>query len=147
MTESRKKILEMLAQSKITAEEAYRLLSVLDSTESAQADGPKVETAVKAKPKYLRVTVLPNPESENAPNVDRVNVRVPMSLIRAGIKLTSLIPAEAREKVNGVLRDKGIDFDVRNVKPEDLEELIEALSDMQVDVESAKGERVKVFVE
>jgi phenylpyruvate tautomerase PptA (4-oxalocrotonate tautomerase family) len=36
---------------------------------------------------------------------------------------------------------------VRNVKPEDIEELIEALSDLEVDVVSAKGEKVKVFVE
>ena len=53
----------------------------------------------------------------------------------------------AREKVNGALREKGIDFDVRNVKPEEIEGLIEALSDLEVDVLSSKGEKVKVFVE
>ena len=31
MTESRKKILEMLAQNKISADEAYRLLNVIDA--------------------------------------------------------------------------------------------------------------------
>ncbi len=70
-----------------------------------------------------------------------------MSLIRAGIKLTSLIPTEARDKVNAALLEKGIDFDVRNVKPEDIEELIEALGELEVDVVSSKGEKVKVFVE
>jgi len=147
MTENQKKVLEMLAENKITVDEAHRLLNVLNSNEEPPVDTPKAEAAVKVKPKYLRVTVLPNAENENASNVDRVNVRVPMSLIRAGIKLTSLIPPEAREKVNGALREKGIDFDVRNVKPEDLEELIEALGDMEIDVNSAKGEKVKVFVE
>ena len=49
--------------------------------------------------------------------------------------------------MNGALREKGIDFDVRNVKPEDIEELIEALSDLEVDVVSSEGEKVKVFVE
>jgi hypothetical protein len=147
MTENKKKILEMLAEKKISVDDAYRLLDVIDSGETGEEGTPKTETAVKAKPKYLRVTVLPDPEHENAKNVDRVNVRVPMSLIHAGIKFTSLIPPEARDKVNGALREKGIDFDVRNVKPEDLEELIEALSDLEVDVISSNGERVKVFVE
>jgi len=147
MTESRKKILEMLAEKKISVDDAYRLLSVIDSTESGQESTSKAGAAAKAKPKYLRVTVLPDAEHEHSQNVDRVNVRVPMSLIRAGIKLTSLIPAEARDKVNGALREKGIDFDVRNIKPEDIEELIGALSDLEVDVVSAKGEKVKVFVE
>jgi hypothetical protein len=147
MTENQKKILEMLAEKKISVDDAYRLLNVIDSAESGQESTLKTEAAVKAKPKYLRVTVLPDPSNQQTQNVDRVNVRVPMSLIHAGIKLTSLIPPEARDKVNGALREKGIDFDVRNVKPEDFEELIEALSDLEVDVVSGKGERVKVFVE
>ncbi len=147
MTENKKKILEMLAEKKISVDDACRLLSAIDSTEGGQEKAPKTEAAGKAKPKYLRVTVLPDAEHENSKNVDRVNVRVPMSLIRAGIKLTSLIPSEARDKVNGALREKGIDFDVRNLKPEDIETLIESLSELEVDVVSAKGEKVKVFVE
>ena len=147
MSENKKKILEMLAQNKISADEAYRLLNVIESGESTRGKTDKTATAMKEKAKYLRVTVLPDAEHEHSGNVDRVNVRVPMSLIRAGIKLTSLIPPEARDKVHGALREKGIDFDVRNVKQEDIEELIEALSDLEVDVVSAKGEKVKVFVE
>lgn len=147
MTESQKKILEMLADKKISTDEAYRLLNALDSGDSGSKDPPKEGTVIGKKAKYLRVTVMPDPERGNAEDVDRVNVRVPMNLIRAGIKLTSLIPSEATDKVNEALKDKGINFDVRNVKPEDLEELVLALADLEVDVSSAKGEKVKVFVE
>jgi len=63
------------------------------------------------------------------------------------MKFTSLLPPEARDKVTGALREKGIDFDMRNLKPEDLDELLEALSDLEVDVASSDGETVKVFVE
>ena len=147
MNDNQKKILQMLADNKISVDDAYRLLNVIDFAGGGEESTMGSETMVKVKPKYLRVTVLPDTSNEHSQNVDRVNVRVPMSLIRAGIKLTSLIPPEARDKVNGALREKGIDFDVRNVKPEDIEELIEALSDLEVDVLSSKGEKVKVFVE
>jgi len=160
MTENKKKILEMLAQNKISADEAYRLLSAVDSEEGGHGNAGHENTgskgtAVKAKPKYLRVTVTPSAEGTSSGkgnlfqdgNVGRVNVRVPMSLIRAGIKLTSLIPPEALDKANNALREKGINFDVRNIKSEDIEGLIEALGDMEIDVEGAKGEKVKVFVE
>ncbi len=147
MTDNKKRILEMLAQNKISADDAYRLLIALDAGDSGRESTDKSETTRKEKAKYLRVTVLPTPDAEQSGDVDRVNVRVPMSLIRAGIKLTSLIPPEARDKVNGALREKGIDFDMRNLKPEDIEELIEALSDLEVDVMSRKGEKVRVFVE
>jgi len=146
VTENKKKILEMLAENKISTDDAYRLLNVIDSEEGGQGSTPKAEPEGKARPKYLRVNVMPDPDAENSSG-DRVNVRVPMSLIRAGIKLTSLIPPEAMDKVNGALRDKGINFDVRSVKAEDIEELIEALGELEVDVMSARGEKVKVFVE
>jgi len=160
MTENKKKILEMLAQNKISADEAYRLLSAVDSGEGGHGNAGHEDTGskgteVKGKPRYLRVTVTPGAEGTSSGNgglfkdgnVGRVNVRVPMSLIRAGIKLTSLIPPEALDKANKALREKGINFDVRNIKSEDIEELIEALGDMEIDVEGGKGEKVKVFVE
>ena len=146
MSDNQKKILEMLADKKISVDEAQRLLKLVDTDGVSSEDSPGIKTGVKDRPKYLRVTVLPDSANENSQNVDRVNVRVPMSLIRAGIKLTSLIPNEAMDKLNGALQEKGINFDVRNIKSEDIKELVEALGDMQVDVETAKGERVRVYV-
>ena len=146
MSENQKKILEMLAENKINTDEAYRLLNVLDAGEAGTESAPGPESGVKKQAKYLRVTINPG-ENAGPGHRDRVNVRVPMSLIRAGIKLTSLIPPHAKDKIDGALRDKGIDFDINSIKKEDLEELIEALGDMEVDVESGHGEKVKVFVE
>ena len=152
MSDNKKKILEMLADDKISADEAYRLLSAIDAGEAGNRDSgregsPKSETSTSGRSKYLRVTVLPGNKHADPEHADRVNVRVPMSLIRAGIKLTALIPPEALDKANNALKEKGINFDVRSIKNEDIEGLIEALGDMQVDVETAKGESVKVFVE
>jgi len=141
MSENQKKVLEMLANKMISVDEAHRLLSVLEPEGSASESSPKTGTAVKTRAKYLRVCVLGGSAG------DHVNVRVPMTLIRSGMKFTSLLPAEARDKVTGALRDKGIDFDMRNLKPEDLDEFIEALSDLEVKVVGSDGEIVKVFVE
>jgi hypothetical protein len=147
MDENKKRILEMLAQNKISTNEAYRLLSALES-EGNEAEGtPEAGTAARMKSKYLRVCVVPGHEREHGGKADRVNIRVPMALIRAGMKFTSLLPPEARDKVNGALHEKGIDFDMRNLKPEDMDQLLEALSDLEVDVASSDGETVKVFVE
>jgi uncharacterized protein (DUF849 family) len=148
MTDTQKKVLEMLAQNKISADEAYRLLNAIGGEGERQVppqDEPRSQS--RSKPKYLRVTIQPNPDNPDAAKYDRVNVRVPLSLIRAGMRLTSLIPPNAYDKINGSLKEKGIDFDLRSIKPEDLEEIIEALGDMQIDVEGGRGERVRVFAE
>jgi len=146
MSESTKRILDMLAANKVTSDEAYRLLTALKNAEEAESDAGGEFQAPKKNPKYLRVTVTPG---EDAPSdkQDRVNIRVPISLIRTGMKLAYLIPPQAYDHIDGALKDKGIQFDIRNIKKEDLSELIDALSDMEIDVESGQGEKVKVFVE
>ena len=147
MSENRKKILEMLAENKISADEAYRLLAALDANREETESLPETKPSARTPPKYLRVTVMPGKDHRDPSHADRINVRVPLSLIRAGIKLAALIPPQAHDKVNGALKDKGFDFDLRNLKKEDLEELVEALSDMHVDVESGRGEKIRIFVE
>src|SRR5580658_5241258 len=100
MNEDRRKILEMLASGKITADEAERLLAAMEN-------GPAAPTATPGrKPQFLRVQV----EDEGRKGPVKVNVRVPMQLLRAGVKLASLIPPEARERVNGHLRREGVPF-------------------------------------
>jgi hypothetical protein len=145
MSENRTRILEMLAEKKITVDEAERLLAVAGNEENTETNFTPTNTTNNKIPKYLRVVVEPGPGSTGAEDVDKVNVRVPMNLIRAGMKLTSLIPPHASDKMNEAMREKGIDFDLRNMKPEDLEDLINALSDLEVDVDGKT--KVHVFAE
>lgn len=146
MSESTKRILDLLSENKITSEEAYKLLDALKNSSDTSNTADK-NYAPKKTPKYLRVTVLPGDITAHPDKQERVNVRIPISLIRTGIKLTSLIPPQAYDHIDGALKDKGIEFDLRNLKKEDLEEIIEALADMEIDVEGSHGEKVKVFVE
>jgi len=161
MSENQKKILEMLANKKISVDEAYRLLNALKTETGAPEGGGGAGMTAKPKPKYLRVCVAPrrghkhegheheeheHEGHEHDEDAELVNVRVPMALIRSGMKFTSLLPSEARDKVNDALHEKGIDLDMRNMKPEDLEEIIQALDDLEVNVVNEK-EVVRVFVE
>jgi hypothetical protein len=140
MNNNQKKILEMLAENKISVAEAERLFSLTDSGQDSEVKSPR------KNPKYLRVNIQPLAGSSQPGESERVNVRVPMSLLRAGMKLASIIPPSAYENVDSALKDKGIKFDLRDIKPENIEDLIEALGDMEVDIEDAKN-RVKVYTE
>jgi Fe-S-cluster formation regulator IscX/YfhJ len=142
MSDNQRRILDMLAEGKISADEAQKLLAAIGSG----GDEPKSTGVPPRSPRYLRVVIQPNPDAPKGDDVKRVNVRVPVALIRAGIKFTSLIPADASDQVNEALKEKGIDFDVRNLKPEDLEELIAAMHDLEVDIQNGQ-EKVHVYVE
>jgi antitoxin component of RelBE/YafQ-DinJ toxin-antitoxin module len=73
-----------------------------------------------------------------------------MQLLRAGVKLAGLIPPQALNRANVAIHEKGIPFDLSQIKPENLEELIDQLSDLSVDVDQndhAAKVKVKVFCE
>ncbi|MGD0192273.1 MAG: hypothetical protein ABSD74_16155 [Rhizomicrobium sp.] len=143
MGEHRRQILDMLASGKITADEAERLIAALERDPASQGGAP----AARSAPKYLRVVVDAD-ELGGTDTLTKVNIRVPLQLLRAGVKLASLIPQDAREHVNEALREKGVAFDMSQLKPENIEELIEQLNDLTVDVDQPRRKvKVKVFCE
>jgi hypothetical protein len=144
MSEDRSRILNLLAGGKITAEEAERLLDALDaSTGAATAPaGPAIQgdsrPLIEALPKYLYVKVL-------AANGDNVDVKIPIALVRSGLKLTSLIPPQAMDQINDSMSQHGMSVDLSNFKPEDIDELVGALRDMEVNVDAKNGDTVRVY--
>jgi hypothetical protein len=137
MSVERKKVLEMLAEGKINPEEAERLIDRL--IHSSEEDRTAVEPGSgegrpAGKLKYLRVVV-------NSHDNDRVNIRIPLELVRTGIKLTTMLPAEANEK----LAEKGVDLS--HLGKLQGEQLIEALRELNVDIDSSDGDKVRIFCE
>jgi hypothetical protein len=145
MIEDRRSILQMLSESKITLDEADRLIAAL---ERGHADAPQSSDRPpvgynRAPSKYLRV-IVDTDEDEGGPT--KVNVRVPMQLLRAGVRLASIIPPHARDKVNAAMAENGVPFDINALKPENLEELVEQLNDLTVDVDQERT-KVRIFCE
>lgn len=145
MVENKKKVLELLADKKISVDEAVKLLALVDQPETGRQEAVE-GVLIKKKPKYLRVVIKPGDESHNRADFERVNIRVPLSLIRAGVKFTSLIPNDAADKVDDALKEKGIHFNLRNIKDEDIDQLVEALGDLEVDIEGGR-EKVNIYTE
>lgn len=151
MSENRKQILEMLSDGKISADEADRLLGALGENTLV---GDK---SARPKAKYLRIVV----ESEDGHHPHKhphhghgeqhggpvkVNIRVPLQFLRAGVKLASLIPVQAQQHVNEALREHGMKMDLSQLKPENLEELVDHLQDLTVDVDE-RSNKVRIFCE
>ena len=138
MNENSRRVLEMLSEGKVSVDEAERLLSLVD-------EEPETTTAVQplappqAARRYLRVTV----DSDEDEHVD---VRVPLALIKAGVKLHTLLPAQAATGINTALQDNGINVDIDNLRTEDLEQLIDALSEIEVNIQDG-DDKVRVYCE
>src|SRR5665213_3715119 len=101
MSEDRKQILQMLAEGKVNADEAERLIAAL---EAGSASTTTDRAPRSGSPKYLRVMV---DTEDGVATPTKVNIRVPMQLLRAGVRLSALIPAPARDQVNTAMRENG----------------------------------------
>ncbi len=145
MSEHRRQILEMLSEGKISADEAERLISAFEEP-AAKSSPPESVSAGKNPPKYLRVQVDSEGDGgQEGPT--KVNVRVPMQLLRAGVRLAGLLPAQALHRANHAMQEQGIPIDLTQIKPENLEELVDQLNDLTVDVDQKEaGTKVRVRV-
>ena len=100
MSEDRRSILNMLGQGKITPDEAERLLAAMEREPARSLPGgdPPPAGHNKPAPKYLRVTVDTD-DDEDGPT--KVNVRVPMQLLRAGVRRDHAGEPHARCRAGG----------------------------------------------
>jgi hypothetical protein len=141
MSAERKKVLELLATGKITTEEAEKLLNRLDTLAGAESESGSAAVFSEAKPsdskplRYLRVEV------EKPGSSDNVNVRIPLSFIRASAGLNLLLPQNVQDK----LYANGVDIgSLSRLKGQELENV---LKELNIQVDESGGKKVRVFCE
>jgi hypothetical protein len=146
MNENRRQILDMLADGKLTVDQAERLLTAVDSGGPAgyTAAGTVAGATVKTRAKYIRVLVEADESMTGMKGSTSVNVRVPIQLLRSGVRLASLIPTQAHDQLDEAFSKHGVPITLSQIKPENLEELIDQLEDLTVDIEGKEGNTTKV---
>lgn len=145
MSDEKRQILDMLAEKKITVDDAEKLLEALGSIGSSEseADSGSGNSTIQMKktPKFLKILVTPKNEKG-----DSVKIKIPLFLIKAGVKLGSILPVEARDKLNKAMGEKGFDFDLNKLDSKSLDELLKALQEFSIDVDD-EDETVKIYCE
>jgi hypothetical protein len=136
MNEERKKVLKMLSDGKISADEAERLLDVLGDKTTETSPQTALTETLDNLPRYLFVKV-------DSVDGDKVNIRVPLKLVKAGIKLKALLPQDAQDKINTKLKEKGINLD--DFKAENFKDILDALTEFEMKVDEKKGDTVRIY--
>lgn len=98
MKEEMRKILKMVEEKKITAEEAERLINAIEPENGGVAQG--YSSAGDGNEKFLRIKVVEN-------GANKVNVNIPLSLVEAGLKLGTQIGGQFEPKLEAL---RSIDF-------------------------------------
>jgi len=127
-SEERLKILTMIQNGKITAEEGARLIDALEErgVRARPEDAPP-DSSVQRRQRWFRIRI-----TDARSGKPRVNVRLPVDLVSAGLKMGARLSPE-----------------VQGLSAEKIMEWIDAGAFGQVaDLESGEsGERIEVFIE
>jgi len=125
MREETRKVLEMLSQGKVSVLEAEQLLSAVDTSTSQASDEKKPE------PKYFRILV--NKPAREGKKAEAVNIRVPMTVVRGGLRLGALVPGMLNNKK--IQLGNGNELDLSKLTYTDLEAMIKDIGELTVDVD------------
>jgi hypothetical protein len=146
VSDETRRILDLLARGTITVDDADELLKAARAESPAAPDTgspsasarPGSATQTAAPPsaaRFLRIEVR-TAANEWRPE-KQVNVRVPLAMVRGGMRLGALVPGTG-ERIAQVLRDRGVDFDISRLEPAQLEALLQQIGEMTIDVDQGK---------
>ncbi len=132
MSEETRQVLEMLSNGKVSVQEAEQLLQAVGAA-GPSADEPKAE------PRYFRILV--NKPAREGKKAENVNIRVPMTVVRGGLRIGSLFPSILAKKK--VQLANGSELDLSKVTYTDLEAMIKDIGELSVDVDGDAQVRIR----
>jgi hypothetical protein len=125
MSNDTRRILEMVSQGKISVQEADELLAAVAG---AHAEAAAPVGSEKKEARWLRISI---DKQGDGGRHKEVNMRVPVSIVRAGVRLSALMP-------------QGIH--VSRIDPKQLEQVISSMGEMVIDVDNGRA-RVRIGCE
>lgn len=140
MSDDRRRVLDLLAQGKITVDEADQLLRALGATPAAEPPAASASASGDAskKPRYIRIAVHKPANGRDA--AEDINIRVPVPMIKGGMRLGALLPGFIGDRIASRLRERGVDFDLTKLDPAAIQAMFQELSEGGIDVESGKAQ-------
>lgn len=142
MSDERRRVLDLLAQGKITVDEADQLLRALGSaaapSQATPADAGASSADTSKKPRFIRIVV--HKPANGRESAEDVNIRIPIPMIKGGMRLGALIPGYWGERIASRMRERGMDVDFTNLDPNAIEAVFRELNEMGIDIDSPKGQ-------
>jgi len=136
MNEHRRRILDLLAAGKITAEEADQLLAALPAEPSS--NDPEKDTGRR---QYFRIEVRKPAQGDQREK--KVDIRVPVNVVRSGLRLGSLLRGFKDDRwgtrLSERLKARGLDVDFDQLDMAQLDALLGEVGDVSIDVDDGRA--------
>jgi hypothetical protein len=136
MNDDTRRVLDLLAQGKITVDEADQLLRAIAApAPGAAASGP--DEAARPALRWVRIAL--HKQAKEGHKDKDVNIRVPISIVRSGMRLGALIPGLAGDQVAAKMRERGLDVDFSKLDAAAIDAILKDLGETNIEIDSGKA--------
>ncbi len=136
MSEESRKILEMVSNGTVSVQEAEQLLQAVGGNGANGAAPGDVAGTPPPNPRYFRIIV--NKPPRDGKKAETVNIKVPITVVRGGLRLSALFPGMLGKKK--IQLDNGSEIDLSKVSYADLEAMIKDIGELTVDVDGGDAQ-------
>src|SRR5471032_3256873 len=143
-TDDTRRILDMLSQGKITVDEAGRLIQALSADQPAAADTPGPGADPK-RARWVRINIH-KPAKDESHRAKDVNIRVPIAVVRGGMRLGAIIGTFAGEKAARRMKARGLDIDLAAINSDlsqmngpEFDEFLRSLNETNIEIDDGKS--------
>ena len=145
-TDDTRRILDMLSQGKITVDEADRLIKAMSADPPAETATADTATDGRRRPRWFRINIH-KPAKDQTHRPKDVNIRVPITVVKGGMRLGAIIATFAGEKAAQRMKERGLDLDLSTINGDlsrmngaDFDTFLKSLDDMNIEIDDGKSQ-------
>ena len=145
-TDDTRRILDLLSQGKITVDEADRLIKALGADRPAETATPDTATDGRERVRWIRINIH-KPAKDETHRPKDVNIRVPIAVVKGGMRLGAIIGTFAGEKAARRMKARGLDIDLAKINSDlsqmngpEFDEFLKSLNDTHIEIDDGKAQ-------
>jgi len=145
-TDDTRRILDLLSQGKITVDEADRLIKALSADRPAEATAADKAADGRPPVRWFRINIH-KPAKDDTHKPKDVNIRVPIAVVKGGMRLGAIIATFAGEKAAQRMKERGLDLDLSTINGDlsrmngaEFDTFMQSLDEMNVEIDDGKSQ-------
>jgi hypothetical protein len=144
-TDDTRRILDMLQEGKITVDDAGRLINALTADRRPETAAGDTATDGRERVRWIRINIQ-KPANDTGHKAKNVNIRVPIAIVRGGMRLGAIIGTFAGEKAARRMKAQGLDIDLAKISSDlsqmngpEFDEFLRSLNETNIEIDDGNA--------
>jgi hypothetical protein len=145
-TDDTRRILDLLSQGKITVDEADRLIKAMSAEPTAGTAAADAPADARPPMRWFRINIH-KPAQDEMHKPKDVNIRVPIAVVKGGMRLGAIIATFAGEKAAQRMKERGLDLDLSTINGDlsrmngaEFDTFLKTLDDMNIEIDDGRSQ-------